>query len=137
MTRFAGQQIIGFLNEAEAGIPVKELCRTHGFGDAAFCGWRSESGGLQVNEGRRLREPEFGNAKLKKRLAEAHLDVEALKVAFGAKTPAPQAKRQAVERMRQGLSISKCRAWGLAGLARTTMRREVAETAQNEALKVL
>jgi len=38
--------------------------------------------------------------------------------------------------MRQGLLISERRACGLVGLARTTMRREVAETAQNEALKL-
>ncbi|MBF3414565.1 transposase, partial [Burkholderia pseudomallei] len=27
--RFTEQQIIGFLKEAEAGMPVKELCRKH------------------------------------------------------------------------------------------------------------
>lgn len=29
--RFTEEQIIGFLGEAEAGLPVKELCRRHGF----------------------------------------------------------------------------------------------------------
>jgi putative transposase len=29
--RFTEEQIIGFLREAEAGMPVKELCRKHGF----------------------------------------------------------------------------------------------------------
>lgn len=83
--RFTEQQIIGFLKEAEAGMPVKELCRKHGFSDGAFYGWRSKFGGLQVSEAKRLRELEAENAKLKKLLAEAHLDVEALKVAFGVK----------------------------------------------------
>ncbi|VVE39224.1 transposase [Pandoraea horticolens] len=32
--RFSEQQILGFLKEAEAGMPVKELCRKHGFSDA-------------------------------------------------------------------------------------------------------
>ena len=27
--RYTEQQIIGFLKEAEAGVPVKELCRKH------------------------------------------------------------------------------------------------------------
>ena len=36
---------------------------------------------MQVAEAKRLRELEAENAKLKKLLAEAHLDVEALKVA--------------------------------------------------------
>jgi putative transposase len=83
--RFTEQQTIGFLKEAEAGMPVKELCRKHGFGDAAFYGWRAKFGGLQVSEAKRLRELEAENAKLRKLLAEAHLDVEALKVAFGVK----------------------------------------------------
>ena len=83
--RFTEQQIIGFLKEAEAGVPVKDLCRKHGFSDAAFYGWRTKFGGLQVNEAKRLRELEAENSKLKKLLAEAHLDNEALKVAFGVK----------------------------------------------------
>jgi putative transposase len=61
------------LKEAEAGMPVKELCRKHGFSDAAFYGWRTKFGGLQVNEAKRLRELEAENSKLKKLLAEAHL----------------------------------------------------------------
>ncbi|WP_152968724.1 transposase, partial [Burkholderia mallei] len=32
--------MIGFLKEAEAGMPVKELCRKHGFSDASFYTWR-------------------------------------------------------------------------------------------------
>ena len=46
--RFTEQQIIGFLKEAEAGVAVKELCRKHGFSDAAFYGWRAKFGGMQV-----------------------------------------------------------------------------------------
>ena len=34
--RFSEEQTIGFLKEAEAGVPVKELCRKHGFSDASF-----------------------------------------------------------------------------------------------------
>ena len=29
--RFTEAQIIGFLRETEAGLPVKDLCRRHGF----------------------------------------------------------------------------------------------------------
>ena len=36
---FTEAQIIGSLREAEAGLPVKELCRRHGFSEASahFC----------------------------------------------------------------------------------------------------
>jgi putative transposase len=77
--RFTDEQIIGFLKEAEAGTPVKELCRNHGFSDAAFYGWRSKFGGMEVADAARLRNLETENSRLKKLLAEAHLDIEALK----------------------------------------------------------
>ena len=34
--RFTEAQIIGFLREAEAGLPVKDLCRRHGFSEASY-----------------------------------------------------------------------------------------------------
>lgn len=84
-SRFTTEQIIGFLKEAEAGMPRPELCRRHAFSDAAFYKWRSKYGGMQADEARRLRDLEGENARLKKLLAEAHLDIEALKVGFGVK----------------------------------------------------
>jgi putative transposase len=79
-SRFSEEQIIGFLKQAEAGLAVKELGRKHGFSDASFYKWRSKFGGMEVSEARRLRELESQNSKLKKLLAEAMLDIEALKV---------------------------------------------------------
>jgi putative transposase len=84
-SRFTDEQIVGFLRQAEAGVGVKELCRTNGFSDATFYKWRAKFGGMQAGEAARLREIEAENAKLKKLLAEAHLHIEALKVGFGAK----------------------------------------------------
>ena len=79
-TRFSEEQIVGILKQAEAGVPVKDLCRKHGFSDATFYNWRSRYGGMEVSDVRKLRELEAENAKLKKLLAEAMLDIEALKV---------------------------------------------------------
>jgi putative transposase len=79
-SRFTDEQIIGFLKQAESGVPVKELCRKNGFSDATFYKWRGRLGGMEVSEARRLRELEGENSKLKKLLAEAMLDIEALKV---------------------------------------------------------
>lgn len=84
-SRFTAEQIIGFLKEAEAGMPVAELCRRHAFSDATFYKWRSKYGGMQADEAKRLRDLEAENTRLKKLLAEAHLDIEALKVGFGVK----------------------------------------------------
>ena len=78
--RFTEEQIIGFLKEAEGGVPVKDLCRKHGFSDASFYTWRTKFGGMDVSDARRLKTLESENARLKKLLAEAMLDNEALKV---------------------------------------------------------
>ena len=57
--RFTEEQIIGFLREAEAGLPVKELCRRHGF-----------------------KELGTENTRLKKLLAEAMLENEVTREAL-------------------------------------------------------
>ena len=48
--RYSTEQIIGILKEAEAGMPVKELCRKHGISDATFYKWKAKYGGLEVSE---------------------------------------------------------------------------------------
>ncbi len=84
-SKFSEEQIIGFLKQAEAGMPVAEICRKGGFSDATFYKWRAKFGGMEASDAKRLRELEEENAKLKKLLAEAHLDMPALKSVIGVK----------------------------------------------------
>lgn len=84
-SRFTEEQIIGFLRQAEAGMAVKELCRKGGFSDATFYKWRARFGGMDASDAKRLRELEAESTKLKKLLAEAHLDMHALKSVLGVK----------------------------------------------------
>ena len=74
--RLTETQIIGFLREAEAGLPVKDLCRRHGFSEASSSLWRSKCGGLSVSDAKRLKELETENGRLKKLLAESQLEIE-------------------------------------------------------------
>ena len=74
--RFSEEQIIGFLREAAAGLPIKELCRKHGFSEASYYLWRSKFGGMSVPDAKRLRELETENSRLKKLLAESMLEIE-------------------------------------------------------------
>ena len=69
--RFTEAQIVEFLREADAGIPVKDLCRKHGFSDASYYLWRSKFGGMRVSDAKRLKELEIENGRLKKLLADA------------------------------------------------------------------
>ena len=84
--RFSEEQIVGVLKEAEAGVPVKDLCRRVGISDAAFYHWKAKYGGLEVNETRRLRQLEEENGRrLKKIVAQQALDIDALKVVLSKK----------------------------------------------------
>lgn len=74
--RFSEEQIIGFLRVADAGLPIKELCRKHGFSEASYYLWRSKFGGMSVPDAKRLRELETENSRLKKLLAESMLEIE-------------------------------------------------------------
>ena len=74
--RFSEEQIIGFLREADRGVPVKELCRKHGFSEASYYLWRSKFGGMSVSDAKRLKELEIENGRLKKLLADALLENE-------------------------------------------------------------
>lgn len=74
--RYTEEQIIGFLKEADAGMPVKDLCRRHGFSEASYYLWRSKFGGMDVADAKRLKALEIENTRLKKLLAESMLEVE-------------------------------------------------------------
>ena len=47
--RFNEEQIIGFLRAADAGLPIKELCRKHGFSEPSYYGWKAKFGGMSVS----------------------------------------------------------------------------------------
>lgn len=77
--RFTEEQIIGFLKEADAGMPVAQLCRKHGFSDASYYKWKAKFGGMEVSDAKRLKVLEEENSRLKRLLADALLDNAALK----------------------------------------------------------
>ena len=80
--RFTEEQIIGFLREADAGLPVKKLCRQHGFSEASYYFWRSKFGCMNVPDAKRLEELETENARLKQLLADSMLENEGTREAL-------------------------------------------------------
>ena len=78
-TRFSETQILKILREAEAGVPVAELCREHGFGKSTFYKWKARYGGLDASALRRLKELEAENQRLKRMYAELSLNHQILK----------------------------------------------------------
>jgi len=80
--RFTEEQIIGFLREAEAGLPIKDLCRRHGFSEASYYLWRSKFGAMSISDAKRLKELEVENSRLKRLLAESMLENEVTREAL-------------------------------------------------------
>ena len=77
--RYTEEQIIGVLNEAEAGAKTGELCRKHGVSEATFYKWKAKYAGLTVSELKRLRSLGDENRRLKQIVAQQALDNWALK----------------------------------------------------------
>lgn len=78
-SRFTESQIVGILNEVEAGMKVSDVCRKHGVSHQTFYVWKSKYGGMSVSDIKRLKELENENAKLKKMFADMALENHALK----------------------------------------------------------
>ena len=79
------EQIIQKLREAEVelaqGATVGDACRKIGVTEQTYYRWRTEYGGMRVEQAKRLRELEKENSRLKKMVAEQALDLEILKEA--------------------------------------------------------
>ena len=76
--RYRPEEIIPKLRAMEVhiakGLNADEAARKKGITEQTYYRWRREYGGLKVDQAKRLRELEKQNVRLKKLLAEAHLD---------------------------------------------------------------
>ena len=77
--RFTEHQIIKILKEAEAGVPIPDLCRQHGFSKSSFYKWRAKYSGMDASDLKRLKELEEENRKLKQMYADLSLEHKVLK----------------------------------------------------------
>ena len=78
-SKYSEHQIVGALKRAEAGGPVKDLCRERGISTATISQWRSKYGGMEASDLKRLKELEEENRRLKQMYADLSLDHEILK----------------------------------------------------------
>ncbi len=81
--KHTAEQIIGKLREAEVelaqGATVAQVCRKIGVTEQTYYRWRTEYGGLRVDQAKRLKELEKENNRLKKLVGEQALDLAILK----------------------------------------------------------
>ncbi|MGH8336205.1 MAG: IS3 family transposase [Gammaproteobacteria bacterium] len=119
--RYAEEQIIGFLKQADAGLPVKELCRRHGFSEASYYLWRSKFGGMSVPDAKRLKVLESENTRLKKLLADAMLEQEVTREVLRKKFLSAPARRGLVRTMRTR-GLSERQALGVVNMSASALR---------------
>ncbi|MCG6118984.1 MAG: transposase, partial [Aquimonas sp.] len=63
-SKFTETQIVSILKQADAGLPVKDLCRQAGISVATYYQWKSKFGGMEASELKRVRELEEENSRL-------------------------------------------------------------------------
>jgi putative transposase len=78
-SRFSDEQIVGFVQEHEAGGGTADPCRRAGITPQTLYRWKAKFGGLQISDAKRLRSLEDENARLKRLVAEQALDNQVLK----------------------------------------------------------
>jgi putative transposase len=78
-SQFTETQIVGILNEADAGLKVRDVCRKHGISEATYYNWKAKYGGMSASELKRTKELEAENAKLKRMYADLALENRAMK----------------------------------------------------------
>lgn len=76
--RLKPEQIVAKLREIEVklsqGKDVASACREAGTTDKSYYRWRREYGGMKVDQAKRLKQLEQENARLKRLVAELHLE---------------------------------------------------------------
>ena len=77
--RHTEEQIIGILNEVQAGMPVADLLRKYNISQGTFYRWKAKFGGMDVSEAKRLKALEVENTRLKRLVADQALDIQILK----------------------------------------------------------
>ena len=78
-SRFTESQIVAILNEADAGVQVKDICRKHGISDATYYNWKSKYGGMSASDLKRMKEMESELSQLKRMYADMALENRAMK----------------------------------------------------------
>jgi putative transposase len=73
-SRFTEEQIAYALRQAEAGMPVSDVCRQMGIAEATYYLWRKKYASLGVSELRQLRQLQEENTCLKRVVADLTLD---------------------------------------------------------------
>ncbi len=77
-SKFTEEQIASIVTQAQAGMPIDDLCRKFGSSLQTFYRWRSKFAGLTPSEFRRMKDLEKENRRRKRVVADLTLDKQIL-----------------------------------------------------------
>jgi len=77
-SKFSNAQKAVIFKQGADGVPVADICRKAGIGQATYFIWKKKHDGLLPTEMKRLKFLEDQNAKLRKIVADLSLDREML-----------------------------------------------------------
>jgi transposase-like protein len=84
-TRHSAEQIVVKLREADAmvasGRTIAQVVQTLGVSEQTYNRWRSQYGGMQAGEARRLKDLEVENARLDRLVVDQAIDISILREA--------------------------------------------------------
>lgn len=78
-SRFSEAQIVGILQELDAGTPATELARKHGIHPNTIRLWRDKYGGMETSDLARLKQLEAENAQMRRIIARQTLEIDVVK----------------------------------------------------------
>ncbi len=78
-SKFTETQIVSILKQADAGVPIKDICRQAAISSATYYQWKSKYGGMEASDLKRVKELEAENSQLKRMYADLALDNVAMK----------------------------------------------------------
>ena len=97
-SRYSEAQVVSVSKETQNGVPISELCRTHGMNSAAFHQWRSKYGGMHCRQAiaqqsaerdasliTEMKQLQAENARLKRVHADIAMQSEVVKEALAKK----------------------------------------------------
>jgi len=111
--RFAVEQIVAVLKQAEMGMPVADVIRQIGISEQTFYRWKKQYAGLQSDQVREFKQLQEENARLKKLVADLSLDKAILQDINQKKMVRPALKRPMVDYIVNHYDVSQRRACGL------------------------
>ncbi|MCW4352588.1 IS3 family transposase [Hoyosella sp. YIM 151337] len=129
--RHTPEEIIRKLRKADElaarDTDVDEIARQLGISTATLYNWRKQYGGMKADDAKRLKELDAENKRLKRLLAEAELEKDALREIGQGKLVSPAAKRRAVTMLQLRLGCSQRFACLVVGQHRSTQRKPPAQ----------